>query len=294
MRSLLRVMPSRQDHDEQVKTWMKQVREMAYDAEDSIDVFRHRLGRRRQESRIIIDFLAYTVLPTLLTRRRCVPLGEVRPKSMGGDELLGWLMDVKQPQLQVGVVSPDDIAGATLARQIHQSSAVPSGHLEAHALVTVSESHDTEDLLRTMIRHLFFSDEVIWQVLGDLALHSDQTGAEQCLDNLGEVDLVTTIVHYLQDKRYFVVLDDVPITSAWDCLKEALPDKRNGSRIIMITGDEAVAGACFSHNYHSVSEEGGLVGIKPQRDDLIERITKEGQDQFGVIAIVEPCKSSRA
>ncbi|CAL9182920.1 unnamed protein product, partial [Musa hybrid cultivar] len=33
-------------------------------------------------------------------------------------------------------------------------------------------------------------------------------------------------------------------------------------------------------------EEGGLVGVKPQRDDLIERITKEGQDQFGVIAIV--------
>ncbi|CAL9748772.1 unnamed protein product, partial [Musa acuminata subsp. burmannicoides] len=43
MTSLLRVLSSGQDHDELVKTWMKQVREMAYVAEDSIDAFKYRL-----------------------------------------------------------------------------------------------------------------------------------------------------------------------------------------------------------------------------------------------------------
>ncbi|XP_072979737.1 disease resistance protein Pik-2-like [Typha angustifolia] len=33
------------DHDKQVKIWMKQVREMAYDAEDCIDDFMHHLGK---------------------------------------------------------------------------------------------------------------------------------------------------------------------------------------------------------------------------------------------------------
>ncbi|CAL9088382.1 disease resistance protein Pik-2-like [Musa acuminata AAA Group] len=49
MDSFLAVLSSSLDHNKQVKTWMEQVRDLAYDAEDCVDVFRHRLRRPRHQ-----------------------------------------------------------------------------------------------------------------------------------------------------------------------------------------------------------------------------------------------------
>ncbi|XP_072977074.1 disease resistance protein Pik-2-like [Typha angustifolia] len=43
--ALLRNLAKTEDHDVQTKVWMKQVREMAYDAEDCIDEFMHHIGK---------------------------------------------------------------------------------------------------------------------------------------------------------------------------------------------------------------------------------------------------------
>lgn len=44
MTAFLQDLAERDEHRKQVKVWMKQVREIAYDVEDFIDVFKHHLG----------------------------------------------------------------------------------------------------------------------------------------------------------------------------------------------------------------------------------------------------------
>ncbi|CAL9111649.1 unnamed protein product [Musa textilis] len=294
MTSLLRVLSSRQDHDEQVKTWMKQVREMAYDAEDSIDVFRYRLRRRRQENRFIIDFLTYTVhlLRRLKARhdvatdlqklklRAChvserraryflesggatsapnssappysVPLGEegglvgIKPQR---DDLIERI--TKEGQDRFGVIAIVGFGGlgkTTLAMQVFESLKVTGSHFHAYAWIAVSQSYKMEVLLRSIIRQLSISVQKIQHVLQLSASNQNIEVVEQLLDGMREDDLRRTIIGYLQDKRYLIVLDDTWEISAWDSFKAALPYNRNGSRIIVTTRNKPVAHACCSHN----------------------------------------------
>ncbi|URE31840.1 NB-ARC domain [Musa troglodytarum] len=69
MDSFLAVLSSSLDHDKQVKTWMEQVRDLAYDAEDCVDVFRHRLRRPRHQHPLAGGLLhAVRLLRTLKAR----------------------------------------------------------------------------------------------------------------------------------------------------------------------------------------------------------------------------------
>lgn len=47
MTAFLQDLAERNEHRKQVKIWMKQVRELAYDVEDCIDEFKHHLGDSR-------------------------------------------------------------------------------------------------------------------------------------------------------------------------------------------------------------------------------------------------------
>ncbi|XP_021805321.1 disease resistance protein RPM1-like [Prunus avium] len=47
--------------------------------------------------------------------------------------------------------------------------------------------------------------------------------------------LIDTLREYLKEKRYAVVFDDVWSTYLWECIKLALPENNNGSRIIITT-----------------------------------------------------------
>lgn len=69
MNAFLQNLATANSHGIQVKIWMKQVREMAYDAEDCVDEFQHHFGGSRGDG--IMGFLRRMkhLLSTLNARR---------------------------------------------------------------------------------------------------------------------------------------------------------------------------------------------------------------------------------
>ncbi|XP_039839899.1 disease resistance protein RGA5-like isoform X1 [Panicum virgatum] len=71
---------------------------------------------------------------------------------------------------------------------------------------------------------------------------------------------------FLQDKRYFVIVDDIWSTDAWELVKSALPENNLNSRIVTTTRITNVATSCCS------SLEGYVHNIQPLSDEHSQKL----------------------
>jgi len=62
-------------------------------------------------------------------------------------------------------------------------------------------------------------------------------------------DIIQDIREHLENKRYFVVVDDLWDQSVWNVISRAFPDESNGSRVIVTTRVDGVTGTTC-HNDH--------------------------------------------
>ncbi|KAH0682510.1 hypothetical protein KY290_021083 [Solanum tuberosum] len=74
-----------------------------------------------------------------------------------------------------------------------------------------------------------------------------------------EGDLEIYLSDLLKERKYLVVVDDVWQKEAWESLKRAFPDSKNGSRVIITTRKEDVAERAdnrgFAHKLRFLSQE---------------------------------------
>ncbi|KAH0678389.1 hypothetical protein KY284_019474 [Solanum tuberosum] len=112
----------------------------------------------------------------------------------------------------------------TLARNLYISPNIVSS-FHTRAWICVSQEYDTMDLLRNIIK----------------SIQGCTKETLDLLERMTERDLEIYLRDLLTEPKYLVVVDDVWHREAWESLKRAFPDRKNGSRVIITTRKEDVA-----------------------------------------------------
>ncbi|PUZ45550.1 hypothetical protein GQ55_8G233400 [Panicum hallii var. hallii] len=263
--------------DIQDKIWARDLRELSYDIEDSIDTFmvrgqgkeqgnlhgikkfidrsvglfrkakiRHgmateirdiktrveevakRHGRYKINSDVAMPVMIDTRLFTLHTEaKELVGVDEAR------DELIKALEEENEVSMQqhgkiVSIVGFGGLGKTTLANAVYEKI---RAQFDCCAFVSVSQTPNLNKLFKGLL---------------------DDFGKNINEETLEESRLIKVLREFLQEKRYFVVIDDIWDISVWRMIRCALPDNDVGYTIITTT-----------RNYDVAEEAGGAYKLKP-------------------------------
>ncbi|VAH99284.1 unnamed protein product [Triticum turgidum subsp. durum] len=140
------------------------------------------------------------------------------------------------------IVGMGGLGKTTLARKAYECKEDIVNKFSCCAWVTVSQSFSKIEMLKDMIRQLLGA-ESMKKCLKDLE------GKAVQVDDLGMY-----LRQGLEEKKYFIVLDDLWTIDAWKGITHiAVPSRNNkGSRIIVTTRDASLAEQCTSESliYH--------------------------------------------
>ncbi|CAN1855243.1 Disease resistance protein RPM1 [Linum perenne] len=163
-------------------------------------------------------------------------VGIDEPKEM----LMGLLTNGDSKRTTISVVGMGGSGKTTLVANLFNSPAVKQ-NFDCCAWITVSQSFNIDELLRSLIREI----------------NKSETGERISITDLSAMsyrELLEKLVGYLEQRCYLVVLDDVWATDVWSQLKVSLPNGQKGSRVILTTRmDDIASHACSevgSHVYH--------------------------------------------
>jgi len=274
MRSFLRDAERRMERSELVETWVRQVREVAYEVEDIIDEFMHLKGRENHISGFKGIAKDFVNLPKNITARRQISskLPKIKAK----------VHDISERSKRYDFDKFDEGTSKNMASESWQHYGGSSVLFDEDEIVGMEE--DTEQMLEWLLedeqRRAIISivgmgglgkTTLVTRVYNDQRIkrHFDcwawisvsQTyGIEELLrsmvreffgtkqvelpSNLGSMNnmqLMGMLIGFLHQKRYVVVLDDVWSIDLWSIMRGAFPNNKHGSRIILTTRNENVA-----------------------------------------------------
>ncbi|XP_049392153.1 disease resistance protein RPP13-like [Solanum stenotomum] len=156
--------------------------------------------------------------------------------------LLSELLKAGSRRSVLTIYGMGGLGKTTLARNLYTSPDILNS-FHTRAWICVSQEYNTMDLLRNIIK----------------SVQGRTKETLDLLERMTEGDLEIYLRDLLKQRKYLVVVDDVWQKEAWESLKRAFPDSKNGSRVIITTRKEDVAERAdergFVHKLRFLSQE---------------------------------------
>ncbi|CAA6670742.1 unnamed protein product [Spirodela intermedia] len=256
---------TRKENNEILDAWVKEVRELAFEAETIMDHYTyiwadqrhssnvsrwyhinnqlqeisnrlHRLGEMKQQYDIKTtkgsqSKIAIERHQDLTRSSRVIDEETILGTEEYEKDLKSWLKggqtDVAHSKrILISVSGPVGIGKTTLVSKVYRSTMIRES-FGCRAWVNVSRTYKVEDLHRRIVRELFKGQK------GEIP---------QRLDTMDSTELKKILDEFLGNMRYLIVLDDMRDQNVWkEKLENFIPDNNCGSRIIMTTQSVHVA-----------------------------------------------------
>ncbi|XP_047095640.1 disease resistance protein Pik-2-like [Lolium rigidum] len=261
-----------------VKVWVKQVRDVAYDVEDTLQEFsvrlekkswwrirrtlldRRRVAKQMKELRANVEDVSQRNM-----RYHLIKGSDSKPATTGGqsaiagatvmsgnDEARRQLEKAKDDLFQLIRKKDDDlrvIAVWGTSSNVRRTSIIErvfadvKKHrvFDCHAWITLTRPFNSTEFLRSIIRQFYVN------FLQESDRKENIIGGPQDLRRMGMKkgnDLADEFKRYANEKSFLIVLDDLSTIEEWDCIKACFPNNNKGSRIIVSTELVEVASLC--------------------------------------------------
>ncbi|XP_039130862.1 probable disease resistance protein RF45 [Dioscorea cayenensis subsp. rotundata] len=264
-----------QGGNERAKTWVNQVRDVAYDAEDIIDMYIFKIHRHRRVS--------HGCFSSLMTTCACHPSRLTILHDLGNeiDKVKRRAVEISANRSKYGIES----IGATSADSLTSNEAILPLSWKQTPVVEEVDVIGYDEHVKTLVQLLLAEDKGRYAVISIVGMgglgkttlakkvfsnqrikqhfachawvyisqsYRDRELVEAIANQLMVVDKVRMnestdeemkkIVHeHLKERRYLVVIDDIWTRGAWDNIKKVLPETINGSKVLLTTRNRDVA-----------------------------------------------------
>ncbi|XP_058202695.1 disease resistance protein RPM1-like [Rhododendron vialii] len=263
--------------NEMAKSWVKQVRALAFEIEDVMDEYILHLSENKKR-RGFIGFL----------RKLTRSITELKPQHGIATQIQGIkqnIRDIKERADRYGFSSLEHASSSKTEEKLHDDPRVASLFIEEDEVVGIESTQ--EELIHrliigesdrtitslvgmggcgktTLAKKVFDNRKVIehfdcqaWLSVSQsyktddifrrtmkLLCESREECAPKEIDSMDQNSLILMLRQYLLQKKFLIVFDDVWSTDFWRIVKLALPKNSRGSQIIVTTRSIDVASFC--------------------------------------------------
>nr|GMD59519.1 disease resistance protein RPM1-like [Ipomoea batatas] len=216
-----------EDGDADINMWVNQVRDVAYDIEDTIDEFMllQRIGSEIESiksnvvrhQRCCYPCHAYEIANDRRSDALVLGEDEIVGIENARKELISLLLKKDHTLRVISVVGMGGSGKTTLVKRVYDDA---EHYFQSHAWITVSQTFKVEEVLKDMILQLF--------------LEAKQPVPEG-LSSMKASKLKVIVKEFLLRRKYVLVFDDVWTTRVWEAVKHVLPKEKYGCRVIIST-----------------------------------------------------------